>query len=110
MFKIIEYIVRLIEILSVIILLSGLALNFKEMMYAVLAKDIVRIKSVKNKIGIIVLLGMEILIVADIIETALNPTWEDILSLGTIVIIRTITSYFLNKELDENFENREDYL
>ncbi len=55
----------------------------------------------KNRLGGYVLLGLEILIVADIIESILKPTFEDILKLAAIVAIRTVISYFLNKEIRE---------
>lgn len=38
---------------------------------------------------------------ADIIETIINPTFQDIIKLGLIVVIRTMISYFLNKEISE---------
>lgn len=59
---------------------------------------------VKNNLGLYILLGLEILIAADIIETILNPTWQDLVRLGAIVTIRTVTAHFLNKEMQEGEE------
>ena len=59
------------------------------------------IKVIRCYIGTYLLLGLEIMIVADIIKTVLNQTTEDLIFLGGIVIIRTILSYFLNKEIGE---------
>ncbi len=41
------------------------------------------------------------MIVADVIKTVLNQTKDDLIFLGGIVIIRTMLSYFLNKEIGE---------
>ncbi|MBP1040299.1 DUF1622 domain-containing protein [Vagococcus sp. BWB3-3] len=55
---------------------------------------------IKNYLGTYILLGLEILIAADIIESIMNPTLEDILVLAAVVVIRTIISYFLGKEIE----------
>lgn len=53
-----------------------------------------------------ILLGLEVLISADIIDSILNPTLHDILRLAAIVIIRTVISYFLNKEMKATENNQ----
>lgn len=55
---------------------------------------------IKNYLGTYILLGLEILIAADIIESIMNPTLEDILVLAAVVVIRTVISYFLGKEIE----------
>lgn len=61
---------------------------------------------VRYKLGTYLLLGLEFLVAADILETVFTPTLERIGILGGIVIIRTLLNYFLNKEL-ERIENKE---
>ena len=61
----------------------------------------------KTDLGGFVLLGLELLIVADIIETVIRPTVEDIARLAAIVAIRTVISCFLNKEIKEIKEDEE---
>ena len=46
-----------------------------------------------------ILLGLELLIVADIIETIVAPDFDHVLTLGVIVVIRTVISFSLNWEL-----------
>lgn len=61
--------------------------------------------NVLNKIrldfGYYILLGLEFLVAADIIETILKPTTEELIELGGIVAIRIILSFFLTKELND---------
>ena len=61
--------------------------------------------NVLNKIrldfGYYILLGLEFLVAADIIETILKPTTEELIELGGIVAIRIILSIFLTKELND---------
>lgn len=54
----------------------------------------------RRDFGSYILLGLEFLIVADIIMTFLEPTLMEMALLGSIVVIRTIISYFLNKEIE----------
>jgi uncharacterized membrane protein len=56
-------------------------------------------EDLRVKLGSYILLGLEILIVADVIESISNRTYEDLILLGGIVLIRTLMGYFLDKEL-----------
>lgn len=46
-------------------------------------------------------LGLEFLIGADILKTAVAPTWQDIGQLAAIVSIRTMLNFFLTRELEQ---------
>lgn len=49
-------------------------------------------------------LTLEFLLAADILRTAVSPTWEDIGKLGAIAAIRTILNFFLERELKHDPE------
>ena len=51
--------------------------------------------------GTYLLLGLEFLIASDILKTVLEPTLNELALLGGIVVLRTILSVFLNKEIKE---------
>ena len=59
------------------------------------------LSKIRMDFGNYILLGLEFLIAADIIETILKPTNEELIELGGIVVIRILLSYFLTKELNE---------
>jgi uncharacterized membrane protein len=55
----------------------------------------------RQGLGRTILLGLEILIIADVIETvAFNPTLEDLAVLVIIVLVRTFLGWTLEVELD----------
>ena len=56
-------------------------------------------ESVRHRFATYLLLALEFLIAADIISSVINPTFEEIAILASIVIIRTVISYFLEKEI-----------
>jgi uncharacterized membrane protein len=45
--------------------------------------------------------GLTFLLAADIIETAIAPTWEDIGRLAAIAVIRTFLNFFLERDILE---------
>ena len=45
-------------------------------------------------------LALEFELAADILNTAVTPTWSDIEKLAAIAAIRTALNYFLSKEID----------
>jgi uncharacterized membrane protein len=56
---------------------------------------------VRNELGRIILLGLEILIIADIIQTiTVDLTLENAATLGVIVLVRTFLSFSLEVELE----------
>ena len=57
--------------------------------------------SYRKNMGKAILLGLELLVAADIIRTvAVSPTIEHVLTLGLVVLIRTFLSISLQVELE----------
>lgn len=110
---VLEYITTAIDLFSVLILVVGVVVCAKNIFKAAFTKEsgkkkYIDVQLAKIDLGGYILLGLEILIVADIIKTINNATLTDVLVLAAIVAIRTAVSFFLNKEIaamDEELEN-----
>jgi uncharacterized membrane protein len=64
-------------------------------------KGDVRYRRYRQQLGRAILLGLELLVAADIIRTvAVDPTLESAAALGVIVLIRTALSFSLEVELE----------
>lgn len=63
--------------------------------------SITNIRKLRATFGTYLLLGLEFLIASDILKTVLEPTLNELAILGGIVVLRTILSVFLNKEIKE---------
>ena len=61
----------------------------------------VNIRRLRAELGTYLLLGLELLIASDILKTVLEPSLDELAILGGIVVLRTILSVFLNKEIKE---------
>ena len=101
-----DWLIAILNIASIIILLVGIFLVLKNLFdWHPLKKDYEQRKfrhaEVRKLLASYILLSLEVLVVADIIESVIKPTWTDILKLAVIIIIRTIISYFLNLETQD---------
>ena len=58
-------------------------------------------KQLRQTLGRVILLGLEVLIVGDIVRTIIvDPTIESVAVLGMIVVIRIVLSFSLEVEID----------
>src|SRR5262249_30842991 len=57
-------------------------------------------KGIWLRFGVWLLLGLEFELAADIVRTAISPTWNEIGQLAAIGAIRTALNYFLEKDLE----------
>lgn len=97
-----EYAVQAFEIVGVAILaigsivaLVGAARTF------VGGEPAAAYEQARHGVGRSILLGLEILIIADIVQTiTVDPTLESAATLGVIVLVRTFLSFSLEIELD----------
>jgi len=57
-------------------------------------------EAIRLNLGRSLALALEFLLGADILRTAVAPSWREIGQLAAIVVIRTFLNYFLQRELD----------
>jgi uncharacterized membrane protein len=63
-----------------------------------------RRKLVWHRFGMWLILGLEFMLAADIVRTAISPAWEQIGQLAAIAVIRTFLNYFLEKDIEKYAE------
>ncbi|MGW9685495.1 DUF1622 domain-containing protein [Flagellimonas sp. 2504JD1-5] len=59
------------------------------------------IQNVRSKIGLYILLALDFLIAADIIDSVIHRTIDELTKLGIVIAIRIAIGYFLGKEITE---------
>lgn len=57
-------------------------------------------EEVRLHLGRWLVLALEFLLAADIMRTAVAPTWEEIGKLAAIAVLRTALNFFLQKEIE----------
>jgi len=61
---------------------------------------ILRYNKFKISLGRSIVCGLELTVVADVISTTINQTYSKLGTLFLLVLIRTLISFFLNKDLE----------
>lgn len=56
-------------------------------------------ESIRLRLGRVLALGIEFTLASDILRTAVAPTRSDILTLGAIILLRTLLNLFLEREI-----------
>lgn len=102
---ILESFVQYFEIVSALIIIyGGLRTVFKILLIEILKRP-ESYQKIRKEFTDRILFGLELLIIADLLETLRKPSGEDLLLVGAIVIIRTFLGHFLSKEAGEyNFD------
>jgi uncharacterized membrane protein len=100
--EIMEKVTRGFETVGVAILVVGVAVAFIRAVLDLRHEDARRAyERLRQDIGRSLLLGLEVLIAADLVRTVtIDPTLESAIFLGVIVLVRTFLSFSLEIELD----------
>lgn len=107
----IEFLHRLIELAALLIELMAVAVIIAAVVVLAVKRGTVRYvfqvnapgayESYKHQLGKALLLGLELLVAADVVRTvALEPTLKNVAVLGLLVLIRTFLSWSLTVEMD----------
>jgi uncharacterized membrane protein len=100
-----EWAVVAIDVVAcVILLIGGLRFVTGFALAEISRDDVKRVRGVNRErveLGRYILGGLELLIVSDIVHTALSLAMIDLIFLGLLVVIRSLISYFLDMELEQ---------
>ena len=91
-----------LNIVGALITIWGIALSLIDFLKKEISRqqDCLKYNEIiRMKLGSYLVLALEFFIAGDIIKTIITPTWMGLGILGAIVVIRTILSYFLTKDL-----------
>jgi len=102
----VEYAATGIEVLAVAIIATVIVTATAVYLFLYLTRraDLRTYDDFRQRVGRGMLLGLEILVAADVIRTvALEPTLQNVLILGLLVVIRTFLSWTLVLEIEERW-------
>jgi uncharacterized membrane protein len=69
-------------------------------------RDLARMKDIWLLFATRILLALELTLAADIVRTAIAPTWSDIGQLAAIAAIRTVLNWFLERDIEASTRRR----
>jgi uncharacterized membrane protein len=95
-------IVVVIDAMALIIIVVGTVEAFFTGLWAAFpAPAHSRFRAILVRYGRWLVAGLTFQLAADIIETSIAPTWQEVGQLGAIAVIRTFLNYFLERDLAE---------
>lgn len=96
-----SYVALVIELGAVVVVIIGGSQALWGVLTAVFTGQATEIRGrqIWLKFATWILLALEFALAADILRTAVAPTWEDIWKLAVIATIRTMLNYFLAKDI-----------
>ena len=100
----IEYIAKAIEVLGIAVIVIGTLIALFNYILHFKKERGSYYSSVRQELGKCILLGLEILVAADIIATVVTePTMNRVLTLAIVVLIRTFLSLSIQVEIEGRF-------
>ncbi|MCH9669718.1 MAG: DUF1622 domain-containing protein [Actinomycetia bacterium] len=102
---IVDLMVRLIEACGAGVIMIGAIIAIVKFAIALTQRDINQFSTVRLSLARFLVLGLEFQLAADVLRTAISPSFEEIGKLAAIATIRTVLNYFLNREIAQ--EQRE---
>ena len=105
LYDITRWLANLAELFAAIIIGIAAVVTFVKYFVAFKKRSHQYNNDIRLQLGRSLALGLEFLLAADILKTAVAPNWNDLGMLAAIAILRTALNYFLEKELRDH-ENR----
>ena len=101
-----KYLSSAIEILAAFVITTALIkFLIKYIRHIFNPADGITNQTIRIHFGSALTVALELLLAADILATAIAPTWDDIGKLASIAVLRTALNYFLERELKNNEAN-----
>jgi uncharacterized membrane protein len=93
----------LISFAGILIILSGVIIAVCQYLYYIFTWQLVSsnadVNGIRLKLGRILILGLEFIVASDLISTTTAPDYYSVGIVAIIVVIRTVLSFSLNKEI-----------
>jgi uncharacterized membrane protein len=97
-----EYVALFLEGVAVLVIIIGAVQSLVIYVLRSITKraELVTLMQSRFKLGLSLSLGLGFLVGADVIKTAISPTWTEIGQLAAIVAIRIVLNFFLMRDMN----------
>lgn len=97
-----------VEVVGALIISLGILVAGGLLVRALLARRTAGFTAIRLTLARYLALALEFQLGADILSTAIAPSWEQIGKLGAIAVIRTALNFFLSKEMQQERRESDD--
>ena len=99
--NLVSWLKLIVELTGAVIIAIGIGLAFTEFVRVLIASQPENYNKIRLLLARYLALALEFQLGADILSTAISPSWDQIGKLGAIAVIRTALNYFLSMEMRE---------
>jgi uncharacterized membrane protein len=102
----IGYVVPAVEACGALVIVIEVIRTIIQYLLVCVRRECAEMRPLRIRLGQAMVMGIEFQVAADVLKTALAPTWNDILLLAALIALRTVLNYLLERELQAlNAEN-----
>jgi uncharacterized membrane protein len=94
------YVIPVVETCGALVILIEVFRTFTQYILVCVRRECVEMRPMRVRLGQAMVMGLEFQVAADILKTALAPTWNDILLLAALIGLRTVLNFLLERELE----------
>ena len=96
---IIGYIIPVVEGCGALVITLEVLRTIGQYLLALVRRQTIPTRALRARLGCAMVMGLEFQVAADILKTALAPSWNDILLLAALIGLRTVLNYLMEREL-----------
>lgn len=103
----VQWLRLIVETIGATVVAMGVLIAVYLILKTLIAGRAISFNQIRLTLARYLALGLEFQLGADILSTAIAPSWDQIGKLGAIAVIRTALNYFLMREMREEKEQVE---
>lgn len=98
--QILDYVTYAIEAIGALVIVLSAGRTAIRYVINYFRPEEVDISTLRLSLGQSMVMALEFQVAADILKTALSPSWNDIILLAALIGLRTLLNYLLEQELE----------
>lgn len=95
------YTVPVVEMLGVVVIMIGVVRTVVRIIRTSFRLAPTHVAAARTQLAESLVMGLEFQVAADVLKTALAPTWNDIGLLAALIALRSVLAFLLERELRE---------
>ncbi len=92
------------ELISVLLVAAGTIVTAYKLLRMMRSPHLREYNQARLTFSRYLVMALEFMLAADIVATAVKPSWNDLVMLASIAVIRTFLNFFLQREMKEEEE------
>jgi len=97
--RILSYIIPVVEACGALVVILGVGRAIVAYVRSYFSHGRIAVAPLRVQLGQSMVVGLEFQVAADVLRTAANPAWDDVLFLAVLITIRTVLNFLLEWEL-----------